>query len=125
MATNHIVEEVEEPLEDITDDCFVYEGSVENNEESDKSGADDDKTTTYGTHECDGEVQVLCSSSATSDVTAVTEFLPLEKAKSIVGTILGFLHDQESLYKKTNVFKKKIITSFVGNLYHTKVTKQT
>ena len=36
------------------------------------------------------EVQVLRNSSATSDVTAVTEFLPLEKAKSIVWNYFGF-----------------------------------
>ena len=45
MATNHIVEEVEEPLEDVTDDCFVYKGGVEVNEESDNNRADDDETT--------------------------------------------------------------------------------
>ena len=89
MATNHVVEEVEEPLEDITDDCFVYEGDVEVNEESDNNGADDDETTTDRTHECDGGSSGT-SPSATSDVTALTEFLPSKKAKSIVWNYFGF-----------------------------------
>ena len=89
MATNHVVEEVEEPLEDVTDDCFVYEGDVEVNEESDNNRADDDETTTDGTHKCDGG-SLGTSLSATSDVMAITEFLPLEKVKSIVWNYFGF-----------------------------------
>ena len=89
MATNHIVEEIEEPLEDVIDDCFVYKGDVEVNEESGNNGADDDKTTTDDTHKCDGGSSGA-SSSATSNVMAVTEFLPLEKVKSIVWNYFGF-----------------------------------
>ena len=38
---------------------------------------------------------------------------------------MGFLPDQESLYRKTNVFEKKLIVSFVGDLYRIKVTWRT
>ena len=75
MATNHVMEQVEEPLEDIIDDCFVYESDVEVNEESDNNRADDDETTTDGTHKCDGGSSDT-SSSATSNVMVITEFLP-------------------------------------------------
>ena len=50
MATRHIVNEVEEPLQDVTKDCFVYKDDAEVNEESDNNG-DDDETTTDGTRE--------------------------------------------------------------------------
>ena len=45
--------------------------------------------TTDGTHECDGGSS-SASSNATSGLSAVTEFLPLEKAKSIVWNHFGF-----------------------------------
>ena len=79
---------VEEPLEDVTKDCFVYEDEAEVNEESDNN-VDDDETTTNGTREWDGESS-SASSSAASDLMAVTEFLPLEKAKSIGWNYFGF-----------------------------------
>ena len=93
MATRHNVEEVEEPLEDVTANCFVYESNEVISKESDDNGAEENETTLDGTHECD------CSSSSaisncTSGLSGVTEFLPWEKAKSI---ILHFLPDQESL----------------------------
>ena len=79
MATGNVVEDVEEPLEDVTEDCFIYEGDEVVTEESD-NGADDNEATTDGTHECDGGSS-SASSSATISVTVVTEFLPLEKAE--------------------------------------------
>ena len=89
MATGHVVEEVEEPLKDVTEDCFIYEGNEEVTEESDDNVADDNETTTDGTPECDGGSS-SASLSATCGVTAVTEFLPLEKTKSIVWNHFGF-----------------------------------
>ena len=50
MATRYVVEEVDEPLEDVTADCFVYESNEVVSEESDDDGADENKTTTDGTH---------------------------------------------------------------------------
>ena len=67
MATGHIVDEVEKPLEDVTKECFVYEDDAEINEESDNNG-DDDETTTHGIREWDGE-----SSSASSIRKVYTE----------------------------------------------------
>ena len=107
MATGHIVDEVEEPLEDVTKDCFVYEDNAEVNKESDNNG-DDNETTMDGTCEWDGESS-SASSSAASNLTAVTEFLPLEKQRALFGTILGFLPIQESLYRKTNVFVRSLL----------------
>ena len=107
MATNHIVEEVEEPLEDVIDDCFVYEGDVEVNEESDNNGADDDETTTDRTHECDGGSSGT-SLSATSNVTAVTEFLSLEKAKSIVWNYFGFPARSGKFIQKDKRLRKEV-----------------
>ena len=107
MATNHVVEEVEEPLEDVTDDYFVYKGDVEVNEESDYNGAVDDETTTEGTHECDGGSSGT-SLSATSDVMAVTEFLSLEKAKSIVWNYFGFPARSGKFRQKDKRLRKEI-----------------
>ena len=39
------MDEVEESLEDVTKDCFVYKDDAEINEESDNNG-DDNETTT-------------------------------------------------------------------------------
>ena len=89
MATGNVVGDVEEPLEDVTEDYFIYEGDEVVTEESDDNGADDNKVTMDRTHECDGGSS-SASSSATSGVTVVTEFLPLEKAKSIVWNHFGF-----------------------------------
>ena len=88
MATGHVVDEVEEPPEDVTEECFVYEDDAEVNKESDNNGGDDE-TTTDGTHEWDSGSS-RDSSSATSNLMAVTEFLPLEKAKSTVWNYFGF-----------------------------------
>ena len=54
MATRHFVEKVEEPLKDVTADCFVYESNEVVSEESNDDGADKNETTMDGTHECDG-----------------------------------------------------------------------
>ena len=107
MATNHVVEEVEEPLKDVIDDCFVYEGDVEVNKESDNNRADDDETITDGTHERDGE-SLDTSSSATSDVMAATEFLPLEKAKSIVWNYFGFPARSGKFIQKDKRLRKEV-----------------
>ena len=80
MATRHVVEEVEEPLEDVTAEHFVYGSDEMVSEESNDDGADENETTTDGTHECDGG----SSNASSSGLSAATEFLPLEKAKSIV-----------------------------------------
>ena len=88
MATRHIVEEVEEPLEDVTADCFVYESDEVVSEESNDNGADGTETIMDGTHECDGGSS-SSSSSSTRGLSALTEFLPLEKAKSIVWNHFG------------------------------------
>ena len=108
MATNHVVEEVEEPLEDVIDDCFVYESDVEVNEERDNNGADDDETTTDGTHECDGRSSGTSSSATSNNVTAVTEFLPLEKAKSIVWNCFGFPARSGKFIQKDKHLRKEV-----------------
>ena len=77
MATRHVVEEVEEPLEDVTADYFVYESDEVVSEESNGNESDENEMTTDGTHECDGGSS-SASLSATSSLLAVTEFLPLE-----------------------------------------------
>ena len=123
MATGHIVDEVEEPLEDVTKDCFVYEDDAEINEESDNNG-DDNKTTMDGTCEWDGESS-SASSSAASNLTAVTEFLPLEKAKGIVWNYFGFPARSGKFIQKDKRLRKKFIASFVGDLYRTKVIRRT
>ena len=88
MATGHVVEEVEELLEDVTADCFVYESDEVVSEESNDNGADENETITNGTHKCDGGSS-SSSSSSTRGLSAVTQFLPLEKAKSIVWNHFG------------------------------------
>ena len=82
------MEEVEEPLKDVTADCFVYGSDEMVSEESDDDGADENEMTTDGTHECDGGSS-SSSSSSTRGLLALTEFLPLEKAKSIVWNHFG------------------------------------
>ena len=76
MASEHVVEEqeveeVEEPLEDITGDCFINEVV------SEESEANDDETTTDGTHECDGGG----SSASSSTSSVVIEFFAFGKGK--------------------------------------------
>ena len=86
MATRHVVEEVEEPLKDVTAKRFVYGSDEMVSEESNDDGADENETTTDGTHECDGG----SSNASLSGLSAATEFLHLEKAKSIVWNHFGF-----------------------------------
>ena len=104
------MDEVEEPLEDVTKDCFVYEDDAEVNEESDNNG-DDDETTTDGTREWDGESS-SASSSAASNLTAVTEFLPLEKAKSIVWNYFGFPARSGKFIQKDKRLRKEVYCKF-------------
>ena len=106
MATGHIVDEVVEPLEDVTKDCFVCEDDAEVNEESDDNG-DDDETTTDGTREWDGESS-SASSSGASDLTAVTEFLPLEKVKSIVWNYFGLPARSGKFIQKDKRVRKEV-----------------
>ena len=107
MATGNVVEDVEEPLEDVTEDCFIYEGDEVVTEESDDNGADDNEVTTDGTHECDGSSS-SASSSATSGVMVVTEFLPLEKAKSIVWNHFGFPARSGKFIQKDKRLRKEV-----------------
>ena len=100
------MDEVEEPLEDVTKDCFVHEDDAEVNEESNNNGHDDE-TTTDGTREWDGESS-SASSSAASDLTAVTEFLPLEKAKSIVWNYFGFPARSGKFIQKDKRLQKEV-----------------
>ena len=124
IASGHVIQlqEVEEPQEErneeVTKDCFINKVV---SEESDDNEEDDDETTTDGIHECDGGI----SSASSSASSIMTECLPLEKAKALYGTILDFLLDQESLYRKINTFKRKFIASSVSDLYHTKVIRLT
>ena len=94
MATRHIVEEVEEPLEDVTADYFAYESDEVVSEESSDNESDENETTTDGAHKCDGGSSSV-SLSATSSLLAVTKFLPLEKVKSIVWNHFGFSAQSE------------------------------
>ena len=107
MATGNVVEDVEEPLEDVTEDCFIYEGDEVVTEESDDNGADDNEVTMDGTHECDGGSS-SASSSATSGVMVVTEFLPLEKAKSIVWNHFGFPARSGKFIQKDKRLRKEV-----------------
>ena len=101
------MEDVEEPLEDVTEDCFIYEGDEVITEENDDNGADDNEVTTDGTHDCDGGSS-SASSSATSGVTVVTEFLPLEKAKSIVWNHFGFPARSGKFIQKDKRLRKEV-----------------
>ena len=124
MVTRHIVKEVEELLEDMTSDCFVYGSDEVVTEESDANGADNNEMTTNRTHKCDGS----CSStnvSGTNGLMAVTKFFPWKRQKALFEIIMDFLSNQERLYKTSNTFKRKFTASFVSNLYRTKVTQQT
>ena len=107
MATRHVMEEVEEPLEDVTADCFVYGSDEMVSEESDDDGADENEMTTDGTHECDGGSS-SASSNATSGLSAVTEFLPLEKAKSIVWNHFGFPARSGKFIQKDKRLRKEV-----------------
>ena len=103
MASEHVVEEqeveeVEEPLEDITGDCFINEVV------SEESEANDDETTTDGTHECDGGG----SSANSSTSSVVIEFLPLEKAKSIVWNHFGFPAQSGKFIQKDKRLRKEV-----------------
>ena len=103
MASENVVEEqeveeVEEPLEDITGDCFINEVV------SEESEANDDETTTDGTHECDGG----SSSASSSTSSIVTEFLPLEKAKSIVWNYFGFPAQSGKFIQKDKRLRKEV-----------------
>ena len=42
MATENVVKDVEEPLEDVTEDCFISEAISDIGEECDDNDADDD-----------------------------------------------------------------------------------
>lgn len=101
------MEEVKELLEDVTENGFinevVSEGS-DNNEAGDDNEANDDETTTDGTHECDGG-----SSSASSSASSiVTEFLPLEKAKSIVWNHFEFPARSGKFIQKDKHLRKEV-----------------
>ena len=80
MATDN----VENPLEDVTEDCFVSEAISDVGEESDNNDADDDETTTDWIDERTIERNGGSSSASSSSSGVVTELLPLEKVKSIV-----------------------------------------
>ena len=74
-------------------------------EESDDNEADDDETTgTDGTHECDGG----SSSASSSARSVVTEFLPLEKAKSIVWNHFGFPARSGKFIQKDKCLQKEV-----------------
>ena len=107
MATGNVVNDVEELLKDVTEDCFIYEGDEVVTEESDDNGADDNEATMDGTHECDGGSS-SASSSATSNVTVVTEFLLLEKAKSIIWNHFGFPARSGKFIQKDKCIQKEV-----------------
>ena len=82
MTTDHVVElyEPRELLREDTEDCII--GNDEESEEGDiDSEVDDDDDLMIS----DGG-----NASTTSDANVVTEYLPLEKAKSVVWTHFGF-----------------------------------
>ena len=74
-------------------------------EESDDNEADDDdETTTDRTNKCDGG----SSSASSSAKSVVTEFLPLEKAKSIVWDHFGFPAQSGKFIQKDKHLRKKV-----------------
>ena len=115
MATEHFGN----PLEDVTEDCFVSEAISYEGEESDNNDADDDEMTTDWIDERTSELNGGSSSASSSSSGVVTEFLPLEKAKSIVWNYFGF---PARLGKFANAFERKFIARFASDLYRTKVT---
>lgn len=126
MVTRHIVKEVEELLKDIPADCFVYGSNEVVTEENDADGANNNEITTNRTHKCDGS----CSSanlSGTNGLTAVTRFLPLEKAKSIVWNYFGFPVQSGNVIQKDKHFQKEVYSklckkslSYIIQGYHNK-----
>ena len=92
MATRHVVEEVEEPLEDVAAYRFVYGSDEMISKEGDDDG--DEKND----HGRDSRIYDGGSSRASSNATSgLLEFLPLEKA---FGIILGFLPDHTEIRKE-------------------------
>ena len=105
-----MIEHVGNPLEDVTEDCFVSEPISDVGEESDDNDADDDKTTTdwidERTNESNGGSSSASSSSSSSGV--ITEFLPLEKAKSIVWNYFGFPARSGKFVQKDKRLRKEV-----------------
>ena len=103
MASGHVgqLQEVEEHNGDVTEDCFINEVV---SEESDNEADDDETTGMDGTHECDGG----SSSASSSARSVVTEFLPLEKAKSIVWNHFGFPARSGKFIQKDKRLRKEV-----------------
>ena len=94
MASDHVAEE--DSLEGVTTDCFTNECNVVSTEEDDNSEIDDDVTTID-----DGSA----SATSTSDV---TEYLPLEKAKSVAWNHFGFPSRSGKFIQKDKRLRKEV-----------------
>ena len=94
MASDHVAEE--DSLEGVTADCFTNECNVVSTEEDNDSEIDDDVTTID-----DGSA----SATSTSDV---TEYLPLEKAKSVVWNHFGFPARSGKFIQKDKRLRKEV-----------------
>ena len=93
MATENVIKDVEEPLEDISEDCFISEVISDIGEECDDNDADDDETTKdwidERTHEQRGSSSGSSSTSSSSSG-VVTEFYLWKRPRALFGTILDF-----------------------------------
>ena len=92
MATENVVKDGEEPLKNVNEDCFISEVISDIGEECDDNDADNETSTDWideRTHERRSSSSGSSSASSSSSG-VVTEFLPLEKAKSVVWNYFGF-----------------------------------
>ena len=104
MATEHFGN----PLKDVIEDCFVSEAISYEGEESDNNDADDDEMTTDWIDERTNELNGGSSSASSSSSGVVTEFLPLEKAKSIVWNYFGFPARSGKFVQKDKRLRKEV-----------------
>ena len=100
MATDHVAElhEARELLHEDTEDCIIG-----NDEESEEDDVDS---------EVDNDDDLMISNggnaSTTSDANVVTEYLPLEKAKSVVWTHFGFPARSGKFIQKDECLRKEM-----------------
>jgi len=117
MVTDHVVElhEARELLCEDSEDCIIG-----NNEESEEDNDIDSEVD-------DGNDLMISdggNASTTSDANVVTEYLPLEKAKSVVWTHFGFPACSGKFIQRINASERRCFANFASNHCHTKVTQQ-